>query len=173
MSIITHLQWHAFRGDLVEVVPTLPAPTRRRLYAAPEVAKAVDGPWANDEQASRCGLLRREFDRFVEGRIISLALDPFDKARDAYMAIVAPERDLVFDIRVRAPDDGIRVFGHFAEKDVFVALSWNFREALPERRDWRDERELCKAKWRNLCHQYTPHGGASVHDYISDKVVPC
>jgi hypothetical protein len=51
--------------------------------------------------------------------VFSLALKPFRKRRDAAIAILHPPEERVFDFRVREPYPGIRVFGCFAEKDVF------------------------------------------------------
>jgi hypothetical protein len=139
--------------------------------------KAMDGPWQDDEDEVACSLLRREFDRFVEGSVISLALQPFKKRKDAAIAILFPTEERVFDFRVRKPHPGIRVFGCFAARDVFVATNWEQRDRLPtvlppenDAEEWEKERKICLARWRQLT-PYEPFEGKSVHDYISNGIL--
>jgi hypothetical protein len=96
-------------------------PRARDLYVFKDILEAMDGPWRDKIDRQACGYLRREFDRFVEGGVVSLALKPFDKAYDAFFAILHPPEDKVFALRVRAPYPGVRVFGCFAGTNTFVA----------------------------------------------------
>ena len=50
------------------------------------------------------------------------------------MGLLAPREDAFWDIRSRDPRPGLRVIGHFAETDVFVALVWRPRSVVFEGR---------------------------------------
>ena len=119
----------------------------------------------------RCGRLWADFDRFIEGRLISVALDsPYSKPKTTYMARLDPPADDVFEIRSRDPKRGIRVFGLFADKDVFLAFNWDYRTKLggPTDRDFDREREIAKAKWRQLFPSYKSIRGKNIDEYFAD-----
>jgi hypothetical protein len=89
--------------------------------------------------------------------------------------------DEVWDFRaIEKP--GIRIFGRFAERDIFVALTcwprskpidWLDRPPLlkTDSREFRDAIEGCKAEWRKLFHTYPPKSGAQASDYLSENVL--
>lgn len=139
----------------------------------------MKGPWADESDENACSLLRREFDRFVEGQMVSLALHPFKKEKDAFLAILNPPEDRVFGFRVREPNPGLRVFGCFADPDVFVATNWERRDRLPsvtrgelDNEEWAKERQICLARWRQVAAAYQPHMGKTINDYITGNVIP-
>lgn len=175
MSNSLTLQSHV-GGLLTYLRPQLGGPIIREMYVYRAVMQAIDGPWRDEIDEVACSLLRRELDRFVEGQIISLALHPFKKRRDAAIAILFPPEERVFDLRVREPYPGIRVFGCFAEKDVFVAMNWERRDLLPtvmppvnDAEEWETERKICLARW-NQVSTYEPFEGTSVNDYITNGI---
>ena len=108
---------------------------------------------------------------FIEGKLISVAKRPF-KTKKAYMAQLHPKRDEVWEIRSRDPKPGSRVFGRFAETDVFVALTWSPREILggPGSREWKAVIRQCKTEWRQLFPAHQPISGDDLHAYISANV---
>ena len=132
MSIHDLLDDAVARGLLFLVEPTMRSkPMNRRLYASPAVHRLITGPWADKEEEYRCGKLWADFDRFVEGRVVPVALDsPYTKPNDTYLSRLDPAEDEVWQIRSRAPRPAIRVFGRFAYRDCFVALSWRYRSKL-------------------------------------------
>ncbi len=99
---------------------------------------------------------------------MTVAEDPYKKPRVTNMARADPIESEVFDIRCIDPKPGIRVLGCFADFDLFVALTWNVRENLPDDKSWRDEIERCKAAWRRLFHPYLPFCGADLNAYLSN-----
>src|SRR5260370_22021007 len=111
------LIWHA---------PSVPEQLKRHLLLSVEVRSAIDGPWDNAEEERRLAYLRGDLDAFVTGRRISIALDPYDKDKKAYLAKVDPAGADIWDLRSIDPSPGVRVLGCFAEKDLFVALVWSF-----------------------------------------------
>lgn len=150
----------------------LPAsPVNRVLLATPDVYRLVTGPWTDQREELRAGRLWADFDRFTEGRLISVALDnPYGKLRTTYLARMDPGRDEVWEIRSRDPKPGIRVFGRFSEPDVFIALNWEYREGLggPGSREFNVEIQKCKAEWRKCIPTFEAHEGTSVDEYISN-----
>jgi len=59
-------------------------------------------------------------EQFAEGQ----SIDP------AYLKLLAPARDAVWEIRSVRPAPSIRVLGRFAEYDVFVATNYALRKPL-------------------------------------------
>jgi hypothetical protein len=179
MSITPILQSHV--GHLVtHLAPAMGGPRARDLYVFNDIVEAMGGPWRDKIDRQACGYLRREFDRFVEGGIVSVALDPFEKRFDAFLAILYPPEERVFALRVRAPYPGIRVFGCFADTNIFVATNWERRDLLPNSEggsdpdtdEWKKERQICLARWRQVAQPYDPHEGNTIHDYINPGAVP-
>ena len=142
---------------------------KRCMLLSREIKNLLEGPWDDGNTAYRSGPLRDDLDRFVAGRPLAIAQAPY-QARTSYLAQLDEPRDEVWEIRSRDPKPAIRVFGRFAEKDVFVALIWSYREPLggPGSREWRDAIETSKAEWRKLFFTWPPHSGGSAGDYLSE-----
>jgi hypothetical protein len=119
----------------------------------------------------QCGRLRADLDVFITGRLLTVAARAYH-AKTAYMAQLDQPSDEAWEIRSRDPEPSLRVFGRFADKNWFVALTWSRRDDLkgPESRQWRDAIESCKAEWRKLFPTYPPKSGNDIHDYLSDPV---
>lgn len=118
------------------------------------------------------GELYGTLNQFIIGGKISIATEPYDKDDSAYLAPLDPLRDKQWQIRSLAPRPAIRVFGHFAMTDVFIALTWRYRNELGGRGDpaWRNEINRCKTAWRQLFHPYQPFRGNEPHDYVSENI---
>ena len=157
---------------MFQIFPRLPgSPVNRVLLASEDVNRLVTGPWESEAEEIRAGRLWADFDRFIEGRLISISLDsPYSKPKPTYMARLDPPHDDVIEIRSRDPKPGIRVFGRFADKDVYVALNWEYREKLggPKEKEFDREREICKAKWRQLFPTYPSINGSRIDEYFAD-----
>ncbi len=149
--------------------PLIPsAKVIRELFVSEEVNKVAHPPWPVTTEGRRLTQMRAYLDAWTQGDRITVADDPYKKPKATRVARTDPPRDDIFDIRCVDPKPGIRVLGGFADKDLFVALTVNFRENLAEDKDWRDEIERCKARWRNLFHPHQPFHGASLNDYLSN-----
>lgn len=152
--------------------PLLPGgPFVREIFVSEEVNRVAHPPWDPTDMGVRFAGMRAFLDRWTEGSIISVADDPRRKPKATYMARIDPAPDEVFDIRCIAPNPGIRVFGCFADRDLFVALTKAGREELTTDKEWRDAREACKAAWRRLFPTYQPFSGANLNEYISVNVL--
>jgi hypothetical protein len=152
---------------LVLLRPVLPATAMKRfIFVAPEILSLLDGPWETLELEIRWKHVRADLERFVAGGIIVVG-------DEGYMKPLEPVEDEVWEIRCIDPNPSVRIFGSFAEKDVFIALGKRYRQDLAEKSSqaWAEAIRECKADWRSLFLTYPPHSGNDLHDYISDPVV--
>ena len=94
------------------------------------------------------------------------------------MGLLAPRKDGFWDIRSRDPKPSLRVIGHFAETDVFVALVWRPRSVVFEGRvhlgevqgpNWDAAKSQCREQWNALFPNHTPLTGENIGDYISEN----
>jgi hypothetical protein len=158
--------------------PVMPDdPVQRTMLISPEVRHLLSGPWGTDSDARRANRLRADLERFITGQLVGLCLTPY-QARTAYMGRLDRPEDEVWDIRSVDPSPGLRVFGRFAERDVFIALSWR-----PRSEDWASRKALrsgkslewhfvileCHAHWKRLFPGYQPVRGESISDYVSEN----
>lgn len=168
MSIREEISDEIQRGRLFDLRPLAGGVRRREVYVSQQVYEMISQPWPDDERALRFSAARAVLDDFSIGRRIVVADDPYRKRKNTTLARIAPTRDEIWDFRCRAPKEGIRIFGRFALVDVFVALTWKFREELSSDPVlWRAEVQDAKAQWRLLFKTYPPHTGESVNDYLT------
>jgi hypothetical protein len=143
------------------------------------VSKEIDelvriGPWESQDWKSRGFALRADLDRFVDGSLINAVLPrkekPYEVKDAAYIRLLHPWADEVWEIRSVTTAPSIRVFGRFADQDLFVALTWSTRAELA-RPPWRNAQVSCRTEWTKLFHPYPSLTGANLHDYIATDVV--
>lgn len=172
MSIYDEITYWGKQARLFQVQSSLDEPTKRHLYVSPEIQVLLDGPWSTAAWEGRCGYLRADLDRFVEGQSLDIAELPY-KGKWSYMLRLHPPSHEVWEIRSRIPKPGLRLFGAFAGFDNFVALTWASRAELggPESRAWRDAIVACRTEWNNLFPAYRPLSGANFHDYLSKIIL--
>jgi hypothetical protein len=151
--------------------PLLPGvAVMRELFISEEINRVAHPPWPSTTIGKRHTRMRTYLDAWTEGRLITVADHPYNKPRGTFMARIDPGVDEVFDIRCRYPKPGIRVLGLFADCDLFIALTTTGHENLTTGRDWRDEREACKAAWRRLFPTYQPLSRNHINEYISTNI---
>lgn len=172
MSIYDEIAYWSNQGRLFCVRSSLGEPAKRALYVSAEIKTLLDGPWGTPEWESRCGYLRADLDRFVEGQTLDVAERPY-KGKSSYMLRLHPPKGEIWEIRSRIPKPGLRLFGRFAGFDNFVVLTWESRPSLggPQSRQWRDATVACSTEWNNLFPAYQPLSGASFHEYLSKIVL--
>ncbi len=151
-------------------IPHAGEETPRTVFVSEELREIVWNNFPETREGRRHSRLRAFFDGFTEGGQFSMALDPFKKPGTTMIARVHPVELEVFDFRCLDPKPGIRALGCFAEIDVFVALTWDYRENFAGRDDWRDQVNDCVGKWKELFGSLPPHKGNRVNDYISYNV---
>lgn len=165
-------------GRLFELRPRMPDdPIERSMFVSEEIWRLVQGPWAGDEMAGRCGLLRADMEQFVSGRVVGVCLTPYS-AKHALFGLLDAPADGIWDFRSVDPSPGLRLFGAFAATDVFVALTCAPRSVPVEylartplgkaqSREWAKAIRECKAEWRKLFQPYQPHTGGKASDFVS------
>lgn len=132
--------------------------TARQMYVAPEIWDAVADPF--DEELIE---FRAQLDAFVEGGFLTVAESPFMKPSDAMLARVHPVSWELWDLRSVVPHPGVRCLGGFWQRDVFVALSYNYRENMR----WQQDIDACRSRWTDLFGERSPFRGASLDDYLT------
>lgn len=158
-------------GELTLVVPLIPSlPTVRYVFGSGEVMGGLDGPWDSACEEERFGRARAAVDTFISGTLISARMPP-SRNVSAQIALLDEAREEVWEMRVRAPRPGVRVFGRFSERDCFIALTVANKEELVTNESYRREMERCKREWKRLFPSYEPLHGEVADDYISNVTV--
>lgn len=177
MSIRMVLRDRVDEGRLIQVCPIVPATAHpRSVWATEDVYKQLDPLTADHDLSAEAGRLRRKLDNIVTGKRL-VAGDR--KVKSCDIKHLDPYEDEVWEIR-ETNNPSIRIFFRFSELDCLIATNirsvfdlfkhvWmrNVFEYLPV---WNEEIRLCKARWRNLFHNYPAHNGDSINDYISNTV---
>lgn len=154
---------------LYQLEPLAPgAQTKRALLLMTPMQQALSGPWAGKAERMRLGvILRQDLERYVTGRLLRLSLEGRELA-DEEMKRLTDAREIW---EYKSPEKpGIRVFGRFARKDVFIATHWQWRRQLGAygSRAWQHEMKMCERAWNQVLPTVSVHEGRTIHDYASD-----
>lgn len=157
----------------VEVKPAV-----RCVMATRLVHSLLSGPtWNSHREEERYRTVKAVIDGFIDGNAMRVRLPP-SKSIQAALALLDPADAGVWEFRTR-PDKqrnrsryGVRVFGIFAERDLFVAYSTVFKEDLLDTTEYTRELEFCRRQWRTHFYPYLPVVGATLDDYVSN-CLPC
>ncbi|SRR6266516_92564 len=150
--------------QLFPLLPWLPSVKPVRvIYISREVKDFIDSP------EDRAGQLHADLDSFIGGHIITVSTIPH-KARNAYMGLLDPSKDGIWDIRSRDPSPSLRLLGGFSGKDEFVGLALHRRALMGagNSKEWAIAITHCKSEWRKRFHAYKPLTGDSLHDCLSN-----
>lgn len=126
-----------------------------------EVGDSRDG-WRHIE-------LRDFLDGFSLGNRLTMSQHPHAKPGYVMLSRVHPVEAEIWSFRCLEPPPGIRVLGHFAAKDCFVVLDWDYRENLDEEDGWDKIVHECRVAWRDLFGNLPPYQGSQIHEYISSN----
>lgn len=108
--------------------------------------------------------VRGLLDYFIEGDPITVGWNPHEKGACLMARVDSHDPGYeVWDVRALDPYPGARVFGAFAEFNVFVALTWCEKE---DGLDYVLEAESCIQKWKELFDLTRPHRGRFVGEYF-------
>lgn len=158
-------------GTLVPVVPRVAGdPIGRALLVSKEINAFLSGPWDDRAAERKANRLQTDLEQFVIDAWITVCMVP-RRAKSAYMAVLDTPEDGVWDIRSRDPKPAIRIVGCFAEVDVFVGLTWDYRINLTTELQWKQIINRCQSQWRTLFPAIKPHTGEKVHEFISRNVL--
>jgi hypothetical protein len=154
-------------GEMVVMQPALDSiPTARLVIATKEVNAEICGFWALSDHEIRYARMRAVIDAFISGSRIAARYPPSRSAR-AQLALLDPADEQVWEFRSREPKPGVRVFGCFAEIDLFIALCSELRENIDA--NFVKEKEKCKREWRKFFAPYQPHRGEALSDYLTNS----
>lgn len=171
MSIRDEIRARWDEQRLVLVKPLMAgSPEVRLIYVTPELYEAIKLPHPDKTEATRRGRLQADFERFITGRLITVG---GRNHRQAYMKCLEPERDEVWEIRSIDPRPSLRVFGSFAEANVFIAMHMGRRDELggfnsPE---FKAAIRYTKTCWRQLFNTWPPLTGSKLNEYITENVL--
>jgi hypothetical protein len=135
----------------------------REIYISDEVDDLVSRPWPKRDR-KRHKQARAFLEIFCQNGYVLIANNPFDKPSNAMIARVDPVNLQVFDFRCIKPERGIRVFGCFAVKDTFVALTWDYREEID---DFAQCARECRQEWDELFQYISPLAKTDLSGYLS------
>lgn len=169
MSIHDEIGKHIAEHRLFFVGPALHGDeVARHMFVGEEIKPLLDpAALSSVEDGYRLGHVRPQLDIYTSGGRLNVALDPFDKDKSAHLARTNPVTDEIWDVRCTDPDARIRVFGRFLEFDLFVALTWQYRENLKTPLDWTNEQERFKDKWRVLFPYQALYAPTKADGYVS------
>jgi hypothetical protein len=149
MSIDQQIREQARRGLLFPVLPLAAGETTRRaMFVTEELQVVLQSPTGDVEWEERVARLQADLEVFVT----SPTIDP------SYLFLLFPARDKVWEIRSTRDAPSIRVFGFFANIDVFIGTNFGYRADLGswESREWKESKRCAGARWRQLFNGYQP-----------------
>lgn len=180
MSIHGLIHHAKTQGNLLEIEPFRGLTALRRILLAAEARGLAEGPWTEvvegwteQEWQDRCGSLQEDFDWFLNGKRITVALDPSTDDDDCFLKRLYPIENEVWTIRSRVPSPGIRVFGSFAETNIFIATNWALRADLGQfgSDEWNAAIADSQARWTLLFGEQQERKRGNLNDYISREAI--
>jgi hypothetical protein len=142
----------------------------------------VSEPWPDTEMGIRCARLRAQMEDILAGKRLVVCWVP-GKGRDHHqIGRLEPFEDNIFDVRSVDPSPALRVFFHFAERDVLVMhlchprsipVHWLRRVPLLNRdsKAWKNAIAESNRNWSTLFPRHPPHAGKNIDDYLSNAVL--
>lgn len=114
----------------------------------------------NESVMRRWAQLEADISHFIEGGFINSSL----------MKQLDPPKHEVWELISRNPSPGLRVFGRFAQPDVFVGTHVKHRKCLGDKRSmkWEFAKLDCEQYWLDA-GLTTPFSGTKYEDYITEN----
>jgi hypothetical protein len=180
MSIRQTIQTCLDHDQLYSVDPILPKPLsgpQRRFYATPEVFRELHPDTCRDLERSNAGQLRAFISNFTLGQRVTVGSG---KDTSVDVKILDPWDNEVWEFRKRETPS-TRVFGRFADRNVFIATNmrlsselfdniWHRADGRQVKREWIAEIRRCTSTWRQLFPSYEPITGGRLNDYLSRAI---
>ena len=151
-------------GALIPFVPPLlwvPKPRAflmtKRLNA--EIAEGRSS--ADPKRQERWERLRADISHFIENGYVTWAL----------MKWLDPKKYEHWELKSVRPRPSLRVFGRFAEPDVFVGTHVVERAPLGAKwtMKWEMEKLICEAEWKNALGDCSPYRSDVYENYITEN----
>lgn len=180
MSICDELQIAIDSGALAPLPMHLESDAQdRTILLSKEIQQLVCGPYLSNSHEVRAARLWADLESFVRGEAVSMCLTP-KKAKTANFGLLGPTGSATWDFRSRSPSPSLRVLGHFAQIDTFVALTWwpkrvqvDWSSKMPIGDDdmaWRIAIHECNQRWFEVLPNSVPLSGLKGENYVSAKL---
>lgn len=177
MSIRTIIAAWETDGSLSVVRREVEAASPVRCVMATRYAQSkLSGPWGSIAEEERFRTIKAVLDSFISGDVMAVRVPPSKSAR-AQIALLEPPEAAVWAFRTR-PDKvrnnlryGVRVFGMFAERDLFIAMSAEFKENLLDESEYSEEIAFCRRRWGAFFSSYDPVLGSNHDAYVSNYIL--
>ena len=152
---------------------------KRVMVVSDDIQNMLDGPWSTSGLERRAGRLRADLEMFVRGQFLTVSMTPYQH-KTAYMGLLEPPKRGFWDIRSRDPKPGLRVLGHFADVDLFVALVWHPRSVEVDGRsplrnaqglNWEFAKIQCEEMWQEMFPNHRPRIREKISDFISEDAI--
>jgi len=171
MSIRGSIREWVRDGELFHLPPRMESDSAKRfLFCSEELWTALCGPWESEDEQKSMGHVRATLDAYVTGLKIMVRFPP-SKNVSAHLALLENPEENVWEFRCRDPNPQIRIFGHFADQDLFVALTKKTKKECHTEDHYHEAKEECKRKWRSFFSPYKPYRGNRPDDYVSNCVL--
>jgi hypothetical protein len=164
-------------GKLYSLPPLVGDPWKRTVLLTEELRELIYTEWEDAEQSKRCARLLQTLQSFVSGRHLVVCLEPYEARKADMGRLDRIEEDRVWDIRCQTRP-GLRVFCHFLEKDVILAvtcrprsvpISWLLFPPLEDNsKHWKRGIDATKREWAKWFPEFTPLLGDTVDEYLTD-----
>jgi len=171
MSIPAELKAHLDAGRLFIIRPlsfAVEEETPRTMLVSSEIMEELKSAFSDTVEGARIAEFLQTLESFAEGGVFTVSECPFSKPSDVMLARVHPIKAEIWDIRNTEPLPGIRALGYFWERDLFVALTFNWREDLEGGDEWDEEIKACETAWRALFGFRTPFPGRRIDEYLTN-----
>jgi hypothetical protein len=168
MSIRDAIAEAVDQGELAQLPHLLPGVAAvRHVFVTGEVWDFVGGPALPKELATKAAEGRRMLDSFTAGNRIVVSLSPHQKPSHCQLSRNDPTQDGVWELRIRDPKPQVRIFGCFAECDVFIALSVTAKSDLIGKLAYPLAVADNASIWGGLFPSHPPVTGDDINAYIS------
>lgn len=145
--------------------PVMPGlAVKRHLVMSSDVRAAIIDDFPNEYD--RHAAMLDFFQTFAEQGLLSVSANPDEHPPDTMVARNRPVSWELWDFRVYAGKQSIRVGGAFACKDTFIALTWDYREAIGD--DFDQFVIDTRSAWDDLFAPLLPFKGSAIDDYLSN-----
>lgn len=160
MSISDEIKNRVASGDLYPVVPVYGGPPRRFMFLSRELKSEIDNPAEGHED--RFAELKADLTGFLVNSAIHMD----------YLKQLKPARNAVWEIRCYYDEPSIRVFGQFAMKNVFIAMTARYRADLGPLQDpnWEYEIRRVRHMWRLLFPSYSAKTSANPENLFDGAI---
>ena len=180
MSITDQISSLVSEGRLHLIEPLdISLEVKRTIVVSDEIQELIDGPWSTRSLGRRANRLRADLESFVIGQVVPISMTPYQH-KSAYMGLLDPPNRGFWDIRSRDPNPGLRIFGHFADVNLFVALVWHPRSVEVDGRsplgsarelNWEFAKLECEEAWQDLFPNHRPRIKEKISDLISEGAI--